>query len=305
MRYGIVVHGGAGGISPPTRKGCRQAAEVGMETLRQGGSSLDVAVAAVRWMEDSGRFNAGTGSVLRIDGTIEMDAVVATSQGLQGTVSAVPEVKNPVLLALEVARSNMRHISGPGGSRFAQEQGLESHPGATRRARQRLGVLKAEIRQALAKGEVPQGWTEEELRRFVGSDGAHPSRCLQAVGMQHDTVGAIALDRNGVVALAASTGGNGLMRSGRTGDVSHRGDGWDIKPEEGVLATGVGEAIIDERGADVVLGLLGLGFTPQQACEQALERFSPQTNVGFIALARDAIGIAANCPMASHSITEG
>lgn len=302
--YGIVVHGGAGGISPQAQRGCRQAAAVGVEILRQEGSSLDAVVAAVRQMEDSGRFNAGTGSVLRIDGTIEMDAVVATSQGLQGTVSAVPEVKNPVLLAFEVAHSNMRHISGPGGSQFAREHGLELHPGATKRACQRLEELKAEVRETLDKGEVPQGWTEEELRRFVGSDGIHPFHCLQAAGVEHDTVGAIACDTNGVVALAASTGGSGLMRSGRTGDVSRRGDGWDIRSGEGVLSTGVGEAIIDKRGADVVLGLLSLGFTPQQACEQALTRFSPQTSIGFIAFARDTIGIAANCPMASHSIIE-
>ena len=298
--YGIVVHGGAGGTSPEAEEGCRQAAEVGMEILQQERDALDAAVAAVVWMENSGIFNAGVGSVLRIDGTIEMDAALITSQGIQGTVGAVSGVQNPILLAEEVTRSNMRSISGAGATSFAMERGLKFHPGPTERAYQRLESLKEEVRASLAAGEIPPGWAEGELQEFVGADRAS----YPVSAAQHDTVGAVVFDKQGVIALAASTGGSGLMRSGRDGDVPVRGAGFQIGEKFGVLATGVGETIIDQQGAERVALLLRMNFAPQQACGAALTFFSSDTVVGFIALTRDAIGVAANCPMASHSIME-
>lgn len=304
--YGMVVHGGAGGTSSVTERGCRGATELGMEILRKGGSALDAAVEAVRCMEDSGHFNAGTGSVLRVDGSIEMEAVIATSQGLQRTVEVVSGVKNPVLVARDLVSTDLRRISGIGATQFALERGLAPHPGPTERTRERLELLRQEVKELLARGEVSPGWTIEELRRFIesgGSDGNAPL-FLAVINRQHDTVGAVALDKAGVFALAASTGGSGLMRRGRGGDVPIRGAGFQVGEIGGVLATGVGEFIIDKEGSQKVFQLFTMGFSPQHACEQALTFFAPDLPVGFIALSRDATGIAANCPMASYSITE-
>lgn len=303
--YGIVVHGGAGGTSSVAERGCEYAAQLGMEILRQGGSALDAAIGAVEYMENSGNFNAGTGSVLRIDKSIEMEAVVATSRGLQRTAEVMAGVKNPVLVARELMDTDLRRISGVGATQFAIERGLDSHPGPSERALERFEALKVDVRQGLESGEIPPGWTAEELQRFVVSDGFNGScRPILPAMHSHDTVGAIALDKEGMFAVASSTGGSGLMRRGRGGDVPVRGAGFQIGPGGAVLATGVGEIIIDQQGSQKVFGLLALGFSPQDACVQALTFFSRDVPVGFIALTRQAVGIEANCLMASHSIVE-
>src|SRR5512139_3008160 len=102
VRYGVVIHGGAGTPSAYA-DGCAAACERAFRMLEEGGSALDSVVEAVRTLEDDGRFNAGSGSALRMDGkTVEMDAAVMDSSGRLGMVMAVREVKNPVLLAKAV-----------------------------------------------------------------------------------------------------------------------------------------------------------------------------------------------------------
>lgn len=272
---GIVVHGGAGGTSLRAERGVSQAAKAGMNLLREGKSSLDAVVAAVQDMENSGIFNAGVGSDLREDGiTIEMDAVVATSEGLQGAVMAVRNVKNPVLLALAVAQKTPHiQLAGPGAEQFAREIGLPEHPGATNRAKRRFWKLTA-----------PSGG--------------------KAISAPHDTVGAIALDSVGVIALAGSTGGSGLMHIGRVGDVPIPGAGFRIGDRGGVLATGKGEKIIRRQGSALVYQLLQ-EFTPQQACNKVVDSFPKDIQVGFIALTqKGGVGKAANCPMAVCSLVD-
>lgn len=300
--HGIVVHSGAGGTSSAAERGCRRAAETGMEILRQGRSALDAVVAAVKWMEDSGTFNAGVGSILRIDGqTIQMDAVVATSSNLQGAVGAVHGVKNPILLAKGVTETPHLLLTGEGAVAFARQLGLEEHPGPTIRVQRRYESLRQAIQEGRLEAVAP-GWTSEALERCWGSlDGAllpvpHCAHC--------DTVGAVALDTEGVFALAGSTGGSSLMLPGRVGDVPVRRCGYQIGPLGGVLATGIGEEIIRQEGSGRVYQFLEMALPAQRACEQAVLLFPENIQVGFIALTREAVGIAANCPMASHSITE-
>lgn len=291
--YGIVVHGGAGGTSSQTERGCQHAAQLGMDILRKGGAALDAAVAAVQYMEDSGIFNAGSGAVLRFDGdTIEMDAVVATSTKLQGAVSGVRNVKNPVLLARAVLSTPHLHLTGVGATDFARRIGLEPHPGPTKRVLRRFMTMKKGIE---AGRLIPPGWTPQELEAlWESSDEIHS-----------DTVGAVALDKEGIFAVAASTGGSGLMLPGRVGDVPERGAGYEVSQVAGVLATGIGEEIIRQQGAGKVHRLIELGLGPQDACgEVGRNLFSHNTPVGFIALTKEAVGIAANCEMASYSIAE-
>lgn len=291
--HAIVVHGGAGGTSSQAERGCRQAAEVGMAILRQGGSALDAAVAAVKWMEDSGWFNAGTGSILRIDGkTIEMDAAVATSDGRLATVAAVPGVKNPIIFAYQLAtKTTLVSVGGDEARKFAIEQlGLEVHPGPTPRVRKRHAKM---MRDIVAGKLIPPGWIAAE----DPEDPLDPSNA-------HDTIGVLTLDANGVFAVASSTGGSGAMIPGRIGDVPHRGAGFQVGGEGAVAATGVGEEIMRRQGSDQVFNLLKQEIGPQKAVEQVVAEFPSGIDVGFIALTREAVGIAANCPMASHSITE-
>ena len=194
--YGIVVHGGAGGTSPKREVGCRRANQRGMKIILPDGSALDAAIETVRWMEDSGLYNAGVGSIQRIDGRIEMEAVIATSQGIMRAVEVVSGVQNPVLVAKELMSTDLRRISGQGAYEFAMERGLKPHPGPTKEVQERLRALREEIKDMVSRKEIPPGWTIEELRRLVECD--NPAGVLSAV----DTVGAVALDRAGVLALA-------------------------------------------------------------------------------------------------------
>lgn len=300
MKYAIVVHGGAGGTSSSTKRGCQQAAEVGIEVLRKGGGALEAAVAAVEWMESSGKFNAGAGSILRLDGlTIEMDAVVASSEGSFGAVEVVRGVKNPVRLALGVTQTPHHILTGEGAVSLAQQLGLDPHPGPTPRVRKRYESM----RKAIAEGKlVPPGWTSEELERLWDIEDFPPELSASLKG---GTVGAIALDTKGVVALASSTGGSGLMRPGRIGDVPVRGSGWQIGEHGGVLATGIGEVIMEREGSGRVSTFMAQGLDPQRACEQVAGEFPADVPVGFIALNKQgSIGIKANCAMDTHSIVE-
>ncbi|MDA8085755.1 MAG: isoaspartyl peptidase/L-asparaginase [Nitrospiraceae bacterium] len=124
ISYGVVAHGGAG--SPmELSDGCRAACESAIRMLDAGEGSLDAAVEAARILEDDGRFNAGTGSVLRIDGrTIEMDAAVMDSAGKIGVVINVREVKNPVLLARAVTGTPHVALAGRGAEVFARQLGF-------------------------------------------------------------------------------------------------------------------------------------------------------------------------------------
>ena len=94
------------------------------------------------------------------------------------------------------------------------------------------------------------------------------------------------------------------MLAGRVGDVPVRRCGFQIGASGGVLATGMGEEIIRREGAGRVYELLETGADPQHACAEVAALFPENITVGFVALTNRASGVGANCPMASHSITE-
>lgn len=302
--FAIVVHGGAGGTSSKAERGCRTAAEKGVEVLRNGGTALDAVVEAVASMEEAGDFNAGTGSVLRFDGvTIQMDAAVAISDGREGAVEVVEDVKHPVLLARAVIDTPHMKLAGPGAAEFARRLGLERHPGPSNLARRRHARLMKAVQEENLDVVAP-GWTKKLIDALLAAkqesgDGAH---ALLVSREDCDTVGAVALDSSGTFALAASTGGMSIMMPGRVGDVPVRGAGFQIGPLGGVLATGIGEIIIRLRGAESVYRRLEEGLSPQQACEQIVGLFEPHIPIGFIALTKDKVGIASNRDMPSHSI---
>jgi beta-aspartyl-peptidase (threonine type) len=119
----VIVHGGVG-ASRNDDDGCVRAAQRALAALGQGGAALDAAVAAVIALEDDGRFNAGSGSALGLDGaTVEMDASIMDTRGRLGAVAAVRNVKNPVLLARAVADTPHCLIAGEGAERLARALG--------------------------------------------------------------------------------------------------------------------------------------------------------------------------------------
>ena len=159
MTATIVVHGGAGA---PTslNDGCEAAAAAAAAKLRDGADALGAAVEAVVVMENDGRFNAGSGAVLRVDGeTLELDAGVMDSTGRLGAVAAVRRVCNPVLVARRVADTPHILLAGEGATAFAKAVGLEAELVPSDRARERHRRLV----EHLASGGAEGAWSAEDL----------------------------------------------------------------------------------------------------------------------------------------------
>jgi L-asparaginase / beta-aspartyl-peptidase len=214
----IIVHGGAGHVASDRharlRGGVRAAALAGDAILVAGGSALDAVVAAVRVLEDDPEFNAGTGSALTLDSTVETDAAVMDGESQRvGAVGAVPDLGNAIALARALLdRGEHVLLAGPSTWRLAREVGIAPAPrGAlvTARARQRLTDV-------IAGREPPSG----------------------------GTVGAVARDHAGRFAAATSTGGIAGKRAGRVGDSPIAGAGTWADAGIALSATGDGEAIM-------------------------------------------------------------
>jgi beta-aspartyl-peptidase (threonine type) len=236
----IIVHGGAGLVTDERharlREGCRRAAEAGDAILIAGGSALDAVAAAVRFLEDDPEYNAGTGSALTREGTVETDASIMDGITQRvGAVAAVPDLGNAIALARAVLDAN-EHVmlAGPAAWKLAGEVGITpAPPGSlvTDRARARLAAWLAER----AKSQSSGGGT---------SSGG--------------TVGAVARDHRGDFAAATSTGGIVGKRAGRVGDSPVPGAGTWADRSCAVSATGDGEAILRVALARVIAMRLGL-----------------------------------------------
>jgi len=262
----------------PRLRALRDAVQRGLEVLRGGGSALDAVVEAVVAMEDSGLFNAGLGCALTFDGVAELDAGVMDGSGLVGAVAAVRRVKNPVLLARRVAElTDHVLLVGEGAERLAALLGLvvPEELLVTPEKLRKLEELKAEW----ARGES-FGWLVK-LRKLVSE---HPG--------YFGTVGAAALDSEGGVAAATSTGGYWLKLRGRVGDTPIPGAGFYAARGVGACsATGVGEAIIRFMLCRRVCELMALGRDAQAAASEAIAEMSRQLGTGLAGvIAIDAAG---------------
>jgi L-asparaginase / beta-aspartyl-peptidase len=237
----IVVHGGAGRHESATASAraaaVDQAAAAGWAVLTGGGTSLDAVVAAVVRLEDDALFNAGLGSVLTEDGTVEMDASVMEGTDLRaGAVAMVRGVCNPVRLARAVLDEGREVLLvGPPAEALARRHGLR--------------VVAPET---LITAEALARW-----RARTPASG--------------NTVGAVACDARGHVAAATSTGGVAGQRVGRVGDSAVIGAGTYADDLVGAgSATGPGEAIVRVGLVRTALAMLSNGADVHAAVTTAL-----------------------------------
>lgn len=278
MPYAIVVHGGAGRwrVSDPlpVLVGVRKAAAAGLAILNHGGQALDAVIQAVVALEDDPLFNAGTGSVLNEDGEVEMDAGVMVGHALRtGNVAGLGHVKNPVRVARKVMDTTDHVLlAGAGALKFARDCGFAVHNPVTPERRAAWQQARAALREGNPRrGDAPP-----------------------------DTVGAVALDRQGRLAVAASTGGLFLKRAGRIGDTPVPGAGHYATPRAVATATGPGEIMLRHLTAKGVCDHIGQGRPVQQAIDGVLAEMGDQ--VGLIALdSHGNIGIGHGTPAMPHA----
>ncbi len=283
MNAGILVHGGVGSLEE-WRDGCLYACGKGASILKKGGPALEAVIEAVRTLEDDGRFNAGTGSILRIDGkTIEMDASVMDSSGRLAMVMAVRDVKNPILLAQALLSTPHVAIAGEGAGKLAEKFGLEPHPGPSEHALKQYERIKKALLNKRPE-EINPLWK----------------------GFEHllcDTVGAVAMDRDGVFAVASSTGGASAMLVGRVGDTPIIGAGFYAGKLGAIAVTGIGEEIIKRSVARTVYDRIERGIDLERAVKDIIYSFPQDIPIGIIAITKDSAVALSNRKMAWAELT--
>jgi beta-aspartyl-peptidase (threonine type) len=253
MRPSLIVHGGAWDIPDDAidacKSGCLRALHAGWAVLTNGGHALDAIEAAITVLEDDPVFDAGFGSHLNLDGFVECDAIVMAAATLKaGSVAGLRHIKNPIQAARAVLeKSPHMMLIAEGAEKFAQSQGVPlCHP------------------SELISPAEREAW--ERCR--ADSHAAEHHR-----GHEQGTVGAVALDDQGRLYAATSTGGTCCKLSGRVGDSPLIGCGCYADHETGaVSATGYGEAIMR-----VVLAKTACDFlrpaasTPARAAQAAVQ----------------------------------
>lgn len=271
--WAIVVHGGAGAVTPGSytpedEAGMRAdlgfAVEAAVRILSEGGSSLDAATEAVRILEDSPHFNAGRGAVFTADGRNELDASIMVGRsGAAGAVAGVQGIRNPILAARAVMeRSPHVMLAGRGAEAFARAQDLEFMPLEWFHTERRRRALEAAQQRAALGESVPA----------------------------RGTVGAVALDMRGELASATSTGGMTNKRWGRIGDSPVIGAGTWADARCAVSSTGWGEYYIRAVAAyDICARVAYLGEPLDVAASHVVMERIPAMggDGGVIALSAD------------------
>ncbi|MES2811474.1 MAG: isoaspartyl peptidase/L-asparaginase [Bacteroidota bacterium] len=252
----IIIHGGffsESSTNAETKLAKQNALErIAKESFEylQNHSAVETVVYAVSLLEDDALFNAGIGSQIQSDGKIRMSASLmdGVTQKMSGVIN-IEEVKNPIQVAQVLMRVDDRVLGGSGATNFARQHGFE--PFST---------------------EIPQRRTEYEAK-------------LKSLGT--GTVGCVALDAEGKIAAATSTGGKGFEIPGRISDSATVAGNY-ANAFCGVSLTGVGEDIVSNATAAKIVTRVTDGFPLDKAFEKTFNELKPYDGfAGAIAIDKD------------------
>ena len=264
--------------------GVRNALAAGWQVLERGGPALDAIEEAVVIMEDDEIFDAGRGSFLNRDGKVQLDALIMDGATLRaGGVGCVERLRNPVRAARKIlSESPHVYFVAEGAERFAAEHGIP--------------LCKNEDLIIPREVERLREYQREAANRESKKDGND----LFAPTISHDTVGAVALDREGNIAAATSTGGTLNKAPGRLGDSSLIGCGcYADNLSAAASTTGWGEPIMKLVLAKWTADRVAAGNLPEWAAQEAMNYLKQRLNGhgGIIVLnAQGRIGMAHNTP---------
>lgn len=291
MKPAIIVHGGAWDM-PDSQieahmKGCESAAQRGHDILSGEGSALDAVEEAVVVMEDDPIFDAGRGSVLNQLGQVEMDAIIMDGKSLRsGAVAALRHVRNPIRVARRLMdETEFSMLAGEGALRFALMNGFRECSEEDLLVGRELDDYREFLRTGILR-------TEEHF-----------------AGERRDTVGACAIDWEGHVACATSTGGTPRKIAGRVGDSPLIGAGGYADDRVGAAsATGWGEKILAVVLSKSALDLLRTTNGPMVACKDAVETMRERVNGygGLIMVdSKGSLGYHFNTPRMAYAYVDG
>ncbi|MBC7544007.1 MAG: isoaspartyl peptidase/L-asparaginase [Candidatus Sericytochromatia bacterium] len=275
-----LAHGGSGSKRKLQKDGTDAAAAKALAVVKAGGTALEGALAGTVVLEDDPRFNAGTGSNIRMDGkTIQMDAACMDgTTGAFGAVAAIERVKNPVLVARQVMDTPHIFIVGDGATRFARAMGHADFYPESPQAHARYEKVKR-ILNGKEMGDASEAW-----KRFNWQKAWNFTTGLKEALGSPDTVGCVARDKQGNYAAGISTGGTTITLYGRVGDVPIYGAGIFAGPKGSVACTGEGEVIVKHLVAKSVYDLMAGGMAPQTAVNRAIKAFPVEFDLGIIAI---------------------
>jgi beta-aspartyl-peptidase (threonine type) len=314
----LLVHGGAWAIPADAAEahqaGVRNALEAGYKLLSRGASSLDAVEAAVTVLEDDPTFDAGRGSFLTSDGRVQLDALLMDGGRMKaGGVACVEQLRNPIQAArLVLEKSPHVYFVANGAEQFAQAHGMTLIDNAElvlERERERLAHAK--LREAAGLGDDtfsgPEVASHPVLHDDKGPDTAVLADHIAAAfdiedgtKWSHDTVGAVALDADGNLSAATSTGGTLNKTPGRVGDSSLIGCGcYADNLAAAVSLTGWGEPIMKLVLGKWATDRVASGTAPEMAAREAIAYLFNRLggHGGIILLGPDGrFGMAHNTP---------
>ncbi len=293
--YVLVIHGGAGTIlkSQMTAEreqaylaGLNAALDKGNEILARGGSALEAVEKAVQVLEDNPLFNAGKGAVFTHEGRNELDAAIMDGHTLAaGAVAGVTVIRNPISAARAVMEKSAHvMMAGKGAEQFAAEQGLEIVEPSYFFTQDRWRGLQRALQLDSAK--------KEERDTLLRTSAYHDLFATPGgVAGKYGTVGAVALDRQGNLAAATSTGGMTNKKYGRIGDAPVIGAGtYADNKTAAISCTGWGEFYIRLVMAKTVCDMMEFGkLSLKQAADQMIMKKLPALggDGGMIAVDRN------------------
>lgn len=281
----ILIHGGAGNIASDSdlfeleaeiRAALADAVRAGQEVLTQGQSATDAVVAAVTLLENCPYFNAGKGSVLTRNGTVEMDAcLIDGATRAAGAVACLRTIRNPILAArAAMIADDIVLLVGDAADRFAAKAGC---------------AVEA------ADYFITDFW-RVRWHAAQGAEGTQLDHSAQSASNKHGTVGAVAVDAQGLLAAANSTGGLLNKIEGRVSDSALPGAGTYADGHCAISFTGTGEHIIRLSAAARMAGYIEQGESAESAASSILAEISLMGgDAGLIAIdKRGNIALSAN-----------
>ena len=242
----------------------KQATKKAWQSMEQGSSALDAVIAGCG-VEEANALgqSVGIGGLPDRDGQVTLDACVMNEKGDYGAVLCMQNIKHPIAVAKKVMEDTPHVIlAGVGAEEFAVSQGFK--------------------RENLLTEQSKKDW---EIWKKT-------SRYKPIINIEnHDTIGMLAVDKNGTISGGCTTSGLAYKMAGRVGDSAIIGSGLFVDNEIGAAtATGLGEEVLKTVGSYLVVELMRQGKSPQEACELAIERIIEKTpnfedfQVGYIAV---------------------